>query len=240
MASDSSARDQEVVSLWEFVRGDVGTRDFERWACESRTLEALLGPSLHMDVIAADFRDPVAVGGLRDRLEAHLRSRPDHVCECVTVADIGIVDMGAHEPVFASLDKVATRGAPYWWLWAARCRRCGQGWLVGSEERQNDVFCMKRLSPPVLAEIVHGRQWPADFDHYEDLLRIGRDAGRSVRFIDPLAGSSLRETMADLARDRPGLPLSDLVALLNLDLDVAERLAISVMEQTGVVIDLGR
>jgi hypothetical protein len=195
------ARDEPIVTLWTLLRGDLEARDFERWACESQSLEEVLGPALYMDVISADYRDPVAIGAVRDQLERYLRALPDHACECVTVADAGVVDMGAHEALFASLEEVATRGDPFWWLWAAQCRQCGQGWLVGSEERQNDVYCMRRLSPTALAAAVRG-QWPPDFDRYESLLEIGRRAGRSVRFIEPLARSSLRATMADLARDR--------------------------------------
>ncbi len=240
MTSDSSERDERLTILWRFVRGDLTARDFERWACEFQDLEAVLGPTLYLDMISADYRDPVAIAAVTERLEACLRALSDYTCECVTVADVGVVDMGAHETLFASLDEVATRGDPYWWLWAAQCRKCGQGWLVGSEERQNDVYCMRRLSPNALADVVLGRQWPSDFDHYERLLEIGRTAGRSVRFMDPLASSSLRAMMIDLARERPGVALSALAALLNLDLEVAERVAASAMAQAEVVIDLSR
>jgi hypothetical protein len=240
VTSEPSTGDEQIVTLWRFVRGDLRARDFERWACESQDLEAVFGPALYMDVISADYRDPVTIAVVSERLEAYLRALPDHTCECVAVADVGVVDMGAHEALFASLDEVATRGDPCWWLWAAQCRKCGQGWLVGSEERQNDVYCMRRLSATALADVVQGRQWPPDFDHYESLLEIGRRAGRSVRFIDPLASSSLRATMTDVARDRPGVALSALAALLNLDLEVAEQIAVSAMDQAEVVIDLSR
>jgi hypothetical protein len=240
LTSETSPRDEQIVTLWRFVRGDLGVRKFECWACESPAVEAVLGAVLYLEVISADYRDPVATRAVCRRLEAHLRSQPEHSCECMTVADVGVVDMGAEEAVFASLDEVATRGDPYWWLWAAHCRVCGQGWLVGSEQRQNDVYCMRRLSAVALADVVQRRQWPPDFDQYETLLEIGRRAGRSVRFVEPLASASLRATMTDLARARPGVALSALAALLNLDLDVAEQIAVSVLQESGVVIDLKR
>lgn len=239
MICEPSARDESIATVWTFVRGDLAVRDFERWACESQSVEEMLGSVLYMDVISADYRDPVVIASVRDRLERYLRALPDHTCECVTVADVGVVDMGAHEALFASLDQVATRGDPYWWLWAAQCRQCGQGWLVGSEERQNDIYCMRRLVPAELAAAVQG-QWPPDFDRYQSLLEIGRSAGRSVRFIDPLGSSSLRATMIDLARDRPGVAVSALAALLNLDREVAVQIAVNAMEQSKVVIDLRR
>jgi hypothetical protein len=148
--------------------------------------------------------------------------------------------MGSHEAVFKSFEQVATRGDPYWWLSAVQCRGCAQAWLVGSEERQNDIFCLRRLTPDALADIVQGNSWPHDFERYETLLELGRRAGRSVRFTDPLTSPSLRATVTDLARGRPGIALSTLVELLNLDRELAEQVATSVIKQTGVAIDLDR
>jgi hypothetical protein len=54
MTREYSERAEPIVSLWRFVRGDFEARDFERWACESRDLEARLGSDWYMDVISAD------------------------------------------------------------------------------------------------------------------------------------------------------------------------------------------
>lgn len=101
-----------------------------------------------------------------------------------------------------------------------KCRECDQVWLIGSEERQNDLYCLRRLDSQTFAEILKKNQWPSYFDTYETLLRIGLDAGRSVRFIEPFE-SSLTVTIVDLARERPGILVSEIARLLNLDAELA-------------------
>lgn len=147
-------------------------------------------------------------------------------CECPSVADLGVVDMGAHEDVFASLEERARPGAPRWWLSLEVCRVCGQGWLVGADERHNDVFCMRRLSLNEVAGIEREQRWPSDFDSYEALLRLGRDAGRSVRFVDPLGSSSLSASVEELVAARPLISVAELASLLAVELDLARVLCL--------------
>ncbi len=144
--------------------------------------------------------------------------------------------MGDHEGVFATLEERARRGPPIWWLALFTCGACAQGWLVAQEERQNDIFCLRRLGPDTVSNILAASAWPDEFDKYENLLLVGRRAGRSVRFLDPLGSSSLALTMADLARDRPGITLSELCTLLNLERDVAMELAQAVVAEQHVEI----
>ena len=74
------------------------------------------------------------------------------------------------------------------------------------------------------------------FDHYEDLLRIARGAGKRVHFLEPLKSKSLRWTMSDLATARPGIRISKIAELLNLDLDLAEEIAREVAQEDDVSI----
>ena len=75
--------------------------------------------------------------------------------------------------------------------------------------------------------------WPSDFDRYETLLRMGADAGRAFTFLDPIGDSSLKWTIADLARERPGITVTELCDLLNLDRETAATIAWSVVEDKG-------
>ena len=105
-------------------------------------------------------------------------------CECGRLEDPAVVGMGHHEGVFRTLDEVRHRGSPWWWVLSFRCRACGQDWLVASEERQNDVYILRRLDEATAARIAAENVWPPDFDRYETLLEIGRAAGRWARFPD--------------------------------------------------------
>ena len=234
--------------LWAFVRGDVPVVAFEKWVYAEPRLEGELGAELFLTAISTDFANREAVWSLRCALAAHARGRVSPDCLCIRLRALDVVDMGhfqapppafeagrewTHKDVFRSLERVADRGDPYWWLWAARCRACGQGWLVGQEERQNDVFCLMRLDAGQLREIVARNLWPRDFDSYETLLRIGFERGRRVRFAEPMT-SSMNETIADLARARPGIAISEVARLLNLDPTTATEMARKVVERDGV------
>src|SRR4051794_18251053 len=106
-------------------------------------------------------------------------------CQCATLNDLAVIDMGDHDGVFQTLIKLRERGEPWWWLYASRCNVCGQVWLVAQEERQNDVFILKRLDETATTGLLAADRWPSDFDRYETLLEIGRAAGRKVSFVDP-------------------------------------------------------
>jgi len=59
-----------------------------------------------------------------------------------------------------------------------------------------------------------------------------------VRFENPEQASSLRWTVTDLAKARPGIRVSELVRLLNLDAEVARALAQRAIRDDGVEIEL--
>ena len=230
MSTDLQAR------LWMFVRGDTAVDAFEPTIYDDSELEALLGPQRYLDLISARFSDPEQVDKVRAELRGWLLEMSPLTCQCVTLPDLAVVDMGDHEGVFATLEERARRGARYWWLALYTCGACSQGWLVAQEERQNDIFCMRRLGSETVSSILAGSAWPDEFDRYESLLDIGRRSGRSVRFVDPLGSSSLAATITDLARDRPGIKLSELCTLLNLEREVALELAKAVVAAEHVEI----
>lgn len=156
-------------------------------------------------------------------------------CECGGLEDLAIVPMGNHDDVFRTLEEVTKRGSPFWWLYLSACRVCGQRWLIAQEERHNDLFIFRRLSHPTAERIIQDNDWPTDFDRYETLLEIGRAAGRSVRFFD-VSDSPLLDTVMDLARERPGICVSELASLLNLDPNIAGELARQVVNMAEVKI----
>jgi hypothetical protein len=158
-------------------------------------------------------------------------------CKCDTLRKFAVVDMGQHQAIFQSLVRLRDRGAPYWWLYACECRACGATWVVANEERQNDVFILRKLESPAMELLLRDNVWPPDFERYEALLEIGRDWGRHVRFADP-ENSSLVRTIADLARERPGIAVSRLAWLLNLTPETASNLARKVVDREGVDITL--
>ena len=156
-------------------------------------------------------------------------------CECRHLNDLAVVPRGHHEEVFRTLDVVRHRGLPWWWLYASTCSACGQTWLVADEKRHNDLFILRRLDKAAADRLMDADVWPPDFDRFETLLEIGRAAGHSVRFLDA-ADSLFLRSVTDLTRERPGISVSEMAALLNLDPYVADRLAHRAVESAGVVV----
>jgi len=154
-------------------------------------------------------------------------------CRCGTLGKLAVVDMGKHEAIFRTFERVRDRGAPYWWLYASVCQACKTTWIVAQEERQNDIFILRMLESPATELALRDNVWPPDFERYEFLLEIGREWGRRARFAEP-EDSSLPWTMADLARERPGIAVSRLAWLLNLTPELATDLARKVVARDAV------
>lgn len=225
--------------FWRFIRGDLPVSEFEAWLYEQRNLEGLLGPSDYLTVISADFRDFDAVARVRDFLEQFTRRTWPTGCECPSLSDVAVVDMANTRGALDHFVELSHRGDPYWWLHLSECSLCRTPWLVAQEERQNDVFILRRLPPKEAEAIVLDHRWPPYFDSYATLLRLGRDAGHSVTFLDPLGSSSLVTTMCDLARESPEMTLNEMAELLNIEMALAEALAEQALLKHGVRVTRG-
>ena len=211
---------------------------FEQWVyAHSDDLESRLGTPAALQLLAADYRSPEAVMRVKELLREYLDRVSALECRCMTVPDVAVIDMGREsEAVLATIEQQRSRGEPFWWLWCGECSRCGQWWLVAQEERQNDVVCLHRLADAEATALVENNVWPPDFDSYEVLLRLGFDAGKSVRFADPEEADALRWTIADLAKARPGIRVSELAELLNLEVEIARVLAKRAVRDDGAEI----
>jgi len=231
----NQANNSAIENIWKFIRGDMLASDFENWVYSNSTLESLFGKTLYLEIVSANFSSKDTVFQLKKTLKEFAISSTNPSCMCLQLSNIAVVDMGDEsEEVFATLDQIKKRGNPYWWLSVYQCRECQQSWLVAQEERQNDVFCLYRLDEVTTEDIINNNRWAPIFDHYEDLLRIGLEAGKSVRFFEPSNSRSLRWTISDLAKEKPGINISEVAQLLNLDIQMAEEIARKVMREDGV------
>lgn len=143
-----TVRDPFLADLWRFVRGDAESAEFGQWIYgQSDQLESRLGKRPALDVLASDFRSPEAVAGVRRVLGEYAERVSDLKCRCITLPNVAVIDMGEQsEAVLGTIEERRSRGEPFWLLWCGECTRCGQWWLVAQEERQNDVFCLRRLA----------------------------------------------------------------------------------------------
>lgn len=188
-----------------------------------------------MTLISTEFSLQGRVHELKEELKVNIRGLAERRCECHTLPNVADVGMGQHNHIFKSLDERAKYGEPLWWLWLAECNVCGQYWMVGSEERINDVFVMKRLSKSAAIEIMQSGHWPDDFKEYHTLLKIGRDRGHSVRFHDPVSPALVR-TVIDLAKASPGIEFRQISNLLQIDRKQAEAIVDEALKQAEISI----
>lgn len=145
-------------------------------------------------------------------------------CRCDDLSRVRVVDFAAHEEdgelAMPQLERLVRAGADRWWLSCRRCPVCDRHWLVAQEERINDVYIIRELQLVEATAIAESGRWPSDFDMYETLLRLGRDAGHIARFVDTRC-ETLQRTARDLMVQRPGIETHEISELLNVSMDDA-------------------
>jgi hypothetical protein len=167
------SREERTEMLWRFVRGDLPHAAFDLWICATPEVERELGPDLFVRAISARYADWDEIDAVKAAIESFLRASGPTRCACLEMRDLHVVMMGEHGRLLASLDETSRRGGAFWWLSIRRCRACRQWWLVAGEERQNDVFCLRRMSDDEAASALDEGAWPSDFDRYETLINLG-------------------------------------------------------------------
>ena len=99
--------------------------------------------------------------------------------------------MGREGKLFNFLARRKNRDEPFWWISLNLCNVCHQGWLIAQEERHNDDYYLKRLSNKEVDQIEKNNLWPADFDQYENLSRLGTNVDYILLFAHPTSSSGL-------------------------------------------------
>lgn len=229
--------DEIFDRCWFFIRGDTSAQEFESWVYKTTELQILFGEDFYMTLISTDYSSTGPAFVLKRELKGVISGSLERDCCCHTLPNLADVGMGEHNHIFKSLLEKAKYGDPLWWLWLAECEACKQFWMIGSEERINDVFVMNRLSLSTAQKILNESIWPDDFKTFESLLRIGRERGHSVRFVDPIS-PALVSTVIDLATTKPGISVQEISKLLQISLEQTKALVTEAMKDSFIKIAL--
>ena len=211
--------------LWQFIRGDLSIKTFEAWVYKENNLENFLSKELYLVIIESNYKNMDIVFELKSHLSNYLRNNYPSGCKCLEISDNDVLDMGLKktDEFFSYLKNIKDRGNGRWWLFLAECTKCNEAWLVAQEERHNDIYCLKRLSENAKNDILNENKWPPDFDKFESLLSIGFEAGKKVRFFDPI-NSSIEVTIIDIVNEHPGINFNELIRLLNIDTETGKEI----------------
>ena len=157
-------------------------------------------------------------------------------CKCEQRNDLCVIDMGAeNDDIHTTTERIKDRGEPYWWLHLSKCKICNTYWLIAQEERLNDIYCLYRLNPGQVNDIIENNIWPDVFDRYENLLKIGYENNKRWSFFDPVNDSPLAIMIEELAIERPFIKISELSKLLNLDIKTTLLLSNRVIKNNSSV-----
>ncbi len=108
------------------------------------------------------------------------------------------------------------------------CKNCKTQWTVAQDNNIYDVWIVVRSA----------RDDTAKVNTYRGLLSQAVTFGAMVRYGDPMHSVELPWAIEELARETPGISVTELTALLPVDRDVVMHHARAVLSGTGVSIDL--
>lgn len=216
MLANLDNSDQQI--LWEFIRDDLPSAEFEQWLYNNKNLENAVSNEFYLELISTDFNSRSELYLLKKKLEDLLRQKQALDCECIALADNTVIDEGSErwERAFVPLKEIKKYGEPRWWISLYQCSKCSQYWLVAQESSINDIDLLKRIDTSIASNIIQKNEWPEYFK-IEELLIIGKNNNRSVRFLDPFS-FSLVKTVQDLKKERPDISFKEIASLLNIDL----------------------
>ena len=147
----------------------------------------------------------------------------EEICACGSLSDLAHVPMGGDgmdEKFLATVNQAKSYGPSKWWLWLGKCSACEQDWLVAQEERIFDEYFLKKLAVEQAHNVMYSDQWPQEFSTYENVLRVGGTMATHCRFLERTS-PSLVWTAEDLRTERPDITISEIAALLDVDIGQA-------------------
>ena len=213
----------ELEKCRAFVRGDMGITAFEDWLYFEKLAESALGPELFLEAVSTDFGQPHRVADLRHRLSEILPAPA--ACRCHTIPNRHLVTMGASSP--DTFDHLEGGTGDLHWMHRVQCRVCATEWWVVEESRIYDVWILFRgwANRPIV-------------DTYRELLSLAQGMGARVHYVHPEVSIEIPAAIKDLAKESPGIAVSELARLLPIPLDVVWLHARRVSQEADLNIDL--
>lgn len=204
--------DKEQLIFWQFIRGDLPSKDFEQFVYDNPDLENIVGSDLYLELISTNFKATREVFDLKNKLERFMRENFPLSCECLAYPDEYVLAMGSEEWEHTEESFQDIKKHEPSWRRLCLCSKCNQYWLMAYDEIAFDVDYLKRLNNFDAENIIINDQWPKYFEKLEELITLARDFGHSFICIGDYV--PLIYCVEELKKERPSITSSEIASLL--------------------------
>jgi hypothetical protein len=152
-----------VSMIWQFIRGEMETGDFEHWVYQTDELKALLGNDLYLWCLSIPYHDPHQVWEFRQQLRVVVDGLSPRTCDCLTWTGDQKIPLGWETSLdqFRDRFEVLRKRTP--WLSLMKCPECGQHWYTAVDTDGADIF-LHRVGEAAVQDILIRDSWPDLFD----------------------------------------------------------------------------
>jgi hypothetical protein len=86
--------DEKLLTLWQYIHGDVTTEAFENFIYNEPGLEELLGEELYLEVISANYNNKESLYEINKSIETFVNTYQIYFCQCHRLRDKETIGMG--------------------------------------------------------------------------------------------------------------------------------------------------
>lgn len=203
--------DKEQLIFWQFIRGDLPSKDFEQFVYNNPDLENIVGSDLYLELISTNFIVTREVFDLKDKLKRFMRKNLPLSCECIACPDEYVLAMGSEEweHIEQSFQEVKKHAPSKRSL--CQCSKCSQYWLMAYNTLALDVDYLKRLNNLDAENIIINDEWLKYFEKLEELITLARGNGYYMTDVDEFEWSYYVE---ELKKERPSITSFEIASLL--------------------------
>ena len=147
----------EITFLWEFARGEMEAKVFEKWLYNFSDAEALFDKTLYFDLISNMYSSFDEIHEARVRIRDWLEYHYKMPCGCSALCNSETIGMG-HEKEFGFnfIENVYYKTP---WTSLGKCSMCSTFWYIWADTDEADIN-IRRLSPEQAKSMQSGKNWP--------------------------------------------------------------------------------
>ena len=112
---------EKLLTLWQYIRGDMTTEAFENFIYNEPGLEELLGKEQYLEAISANYNDKESLHNVFKKIEVFANTYQDYLCQCHCLRDKETTDMGWKGEGFSTFEIIKRKSKTKHWLYVSQC-----------------------------------------------------------------------------------------------------------------------